>query len=400
MTPHEERTAPGAGGDGPLHPEPAAESLPCGQSDSSARTGQVESIFSAENQLAELQARVTQREFDLAMQARRKHLRTSVVLFVLTLASTFIVGAGYIPLHYLIGLVSPRYYAFLQITSVPASPEELLVQATLQGLWYSVPLMLILLAHEMGHYVVSIRNRVPATLPYFIPMPLPPMGTMGAVIFQGRGAATRRQMFDIAVWGPIAGLIVTLPLLWIGLWWSAYQPRTPQLGLEFGDPLILKFMSWLILGPEPADSVLVVHPLAFAGWVGIFVTSLNLLPIGQLDGGHILYTLIGRRAHFVAMVLLAVAVGSMIVREDFSYMLLLMLLMLTGPFHPPTRDDRQPLGWWRHVLGWATLAFLIIGFTPQPIVVTGQEHEEKPIPHNELAESITPNWTGTADSLL
>jgi hypothetical protein len=298
---------------------------------------------------------------------KRKQLRTSVTLFVLTALSTFLVGSGYIPLEYLLAKIFPRFGVFLALNFGPQALENVLREACLQGLQYSVPLMSILFFHEMGHYLQSVKNRVPASLPYFIPLPLPPMGTMGAVIFQGRGVATRRQMFDIAVSGPIAGLILTIPILWFGLRHSSYQPRPGIPSLEFGEPLLLQWMITAIHGAAPEGQVFTLNAIAFAGWVGVLVTAMNLLPVGQLDGGHILYTLIGRKAHVVAYLVIAAGIVAMIVRENYSFSILLILLMLTGPRHPPTANDAEPLGLGRHVIGWLTLSFLIIGFTPTPI---------------------------------
>jgi Zn-dependent protease len=306
---------------------------------------------------------------------RRRHIRTSVTLFVLTLLSTFLVGSGFFPLEYLFGILIPKFGLFLQVFYKPLNVHELFAQSCRQGLEYAVPLMTILFCHEMGHYLQSVWNRVPASLPYFIPLPLPPMGTMGAVIFQGRGVATRKQMFDIAVWGPLAGLAVTLPVLWYGLQHSQYQPRTGVASLEFGEPLLVQWMIAASHGPAPEGHVFVLNGIGFAGWVGVLITAMNLLPVGQLDGGHILYTLIGRKAHVVAYSVIALGVAVMLKRQDFSFSLLLLLLMMTGPRHPPTANDNEPLGLPRHILGWLTLSFLIIGFTPSPISAPNPEPE-------------------------
>jgi len=317
---------------------------------------------------------------------RRKHIRTSALLFVLTLLSTFTVGASYFPLEYLLGKLVPGFGLFLQKAYLPLNVDQLFLQSCRQGLQYSLPLMTILFCHEMGHYLQSLKNGVPASLPYFIPMPLPPMGTMGAVIFQGRGVATRRQMFDIAVWGPLAGLMVTIPVLWYGLSHSGYQPRQGVSSLEFGEPLLLQWMIAAIHGPAPEGQVFALNGIGFAGWVGVLITAMNLLPVGQLDGGHILYTLIGRRAHVVAYLVIGAGLLAMAIRQDFTFVLLLILLMLTGPKHPPTANDDEPLGLPRHILGWLTLSFLIIGFTPSPI----SSPSDQQAPPVEQAEPVQP----------
>ena len=169
------------------------------------------------------------------------------------------------------------------------------------GLTYSAAVMGILLAHELGHYLQALRYGVPASPPMFIPMPLPPLGTMGAVILQGAGFANRKVLFDIAISGPLAGLAVALPVVWWGLQNSTVMTINPsQTALIFGDPLILEWMYELQHGMLAPNQEVVLNPLLHAGWVGVFITAVNLVPGGQLDGGHILYTLSGRKAHWVA----------------------------------------------------------------------------------------------------
>jgi membrane-associated protease RseP (regulator of RpoE activity) len=255
---------------------------------------------------------------------------------------------------------------------------------------YSVAVMAILLAHELGHYLQSLRYRVPASPPLFIPMPTL-FGTMGAVILQGAGYANRRALFDIAISGPLAGLIVALPVLWCGVSQSTVSvmpaPDALPPGMEiliFNEPLLLQWFIRLRHGVVPDGSAVDMNPLLFAGWVGIFVTALNLLPAGQLDGGHILYTLIGRKAHTVAISLVAGAAGWMIITGNIGYMLFLMLVFMFGVKHPPSADDSVPLGAGRVILGWLTLAFLFIGFTPIPLDV----HSPEPPPEVQPAEAI------------
>jgi len=271
----------------------------------------------------------------------RSRKRLAIILFLATCASTFFAG--------------------LWISG----------GSFLGGLTYSGAVMAILLSHEMGHYLQARRYHVPASYPYFIPMPLTPIGTMGAVIIQGSGTADRKQMFDIAISGPLAGLVIALPVMYFGVVNAKIVEIPPgQRGLAFGDPLILKWTVETVHRPMKENEDVLLTPLLFAGWVGIFITALNLIPIGQLDGGHILYTLIGKRSHYVAILLLLGAVVFMIVMQYYAYILMVLLLFLMGPRHPPTRDDSVPLGAFRVILGWLTLAFIIIGFTPTPIVNT------------------------------
>lgn len=241
------------------------------------------------------------------------------------------------------------------------------------GLIFSSCLLGTLLAHEMGHFLLALRHRVPATLPFFIPLPIGSFGTMGAVIFQDGSRADRRQLFDIAVAGPLAGLVIALPVTWYGVTQSTVAAFVPAPNeVTYGNPLLLEWIVAAVHRPlGPGEDIALNAPI-FAGWVGIFVTALNLLPVGQFDGGHILYTLIGRKAHWVAYAVLTGAVAWLtytvvIEHRPPSYILMIILLFVVGPKHPPTADDSVPLGPLRTVLGWLTLAFFVAGFTPTPI---------------------------------
>jgi membrane-associated protease RseP (regulator of RpoE activity) len=237
------------------------------------------------------------------------------------------------------------------------------------GLSYAVPVMTILLCHEMGHFLQAHRYGVYATLPYFIPVPIPPIGTMGAVIAMEPRMGHRRALFDIGISGPLAGLVPTLIFLMVGLHYSRVGISAPG-GMMFGAPLLFQFLAGWILGPISSGQAVIVTPMAFAGWVGLLITSLNLFPIGQLDGGHILYALLRRKAHKVATALLFSALFLVIWKWEYlkAWSLMIVLLMLMGPIHPPTADDDEPLGVGRTILGWLTLAFIFVGFTPVPLL--------------------------------
>ncbi len=244
------------------------------------------------------------------------------------------------------------------------------VSTWLTGGWaFSVALMTILLAHELGHFLQAKRYGVPASLPYFIPMPLSPIGTMGAVIAMQSGKGDRRSLFDIAVTGPLAGFVPALLFSVVGLQLSQVVASGDQnVGLKLGEPLLFKLLAYLSFGPLSEGQDIALHPVAFAGWVGIFITALNLIPIGQLDGGHILYSLLLRKAHFVAQALLLLAMIAVVVWGYWGWTLMIALLMLMGPVHPPTADDNVPIGIGRTVLGWASLLFVMVGFTPTPFL--------------------------------
>ena len=198
------------------------------------------------------------------------------------------------------------------------------------------------------------------------PVPFPPIGTMGAVIAMEARMGHRRALFDIGITGPLAGLVPTIIFCVLGLYWSV-----PIHGKgELGDPLLFKILIYLMGIHIPHGYDLQLHPFAFAGWVGLLITSLNLIPIGQLDGGHVLYALLKKKANVVARILLlsAFIVVMFDRKELFMWVVMLFLLVLMGPSHPPTADDEEPLGWPRIVLGWLTLAFIPIGFTPTPFI--------------------------------
>ncbi len=258
----------------------------------------------------------------------RRRIRLPAVLFLATCASTFFVG----------------------------------------GWVYALSLMTILVFHEMGHFLQARRYGVPASLPFFIPMPFSPIGTFGAVIGMDARVGDRKALFDIGISGPLAGLVPTLIFCILGIQRAEAQ-LAQGTGLQFGEPLLFQFLSWLRFGPLPEGYTVYIGPMAFAGWVGLLITSLNLLPIGQLDGGHILYGLLQRKAHGVATFLLLAAAGAVVAFGYYGWTLMLFLLFLMGPKHPPTADDNVPLGAGRTVLGWLTLAFILIGFTPNPIII-------------------------------
>ncbi len=235
------------------------------------------------------------------------------------------------------------------------------------GAWYSFATITILLSHEMGHYLMCRKYGVPATLPFFIPFPkLNPFGTMGAVI-QMRGAIpNRRALFDIAAAGPLASFFLSIPAIYFGMAMSHVVPVQSSYGgmLELGDSLLFKGISFLVVGHLADNVTLVLHPLSYAGWVGLFVTALNLLPIGQLDGGHVIYSIFGRDAQKVGYIFL-VALGVLTIIYP-GWGLLFVLLLFFGRRHPAPIDDYTPLDRKRRLLGIFILLIFITCFTPIP----------------------------------
>lgn len=235
------------------------------------------------------------------------------------------------------------------------------------GPLYGLAIVLILLAHEMGHYLAARHYRVPATLPYFIPMPLTVFGTMGAVIRMDSVGQDRKVLFDIGVAGPIAGLVLSLPACLIGLSMSRVV-ETTQIGanhISLGSSLLFQWFQDLQFGHVPEGRDVLLHPVAFAGWAGLFVTALNLLPIGQLDGGHVVYALLGRRSRWLS---LAVTAGflAMAIFVSPTWLLMAVLLLVFGIRHPPTGDDTVPIDRGRRLIGVALMIVLVLAFTPKP----------------------------------
>jgi membrane-associated protease RseP (regulator of RpoE activity) len=232
---------------------------------------------------------------------------------------------------------------------------------------YSFAVILILFGHEMGHYLMSRRYGIRATLPFFLPFPLPPFGTLGAVIRMESTVSSRKALFDTGVAGPFISLILSIPAIVIGLKLSRVVPisHIKEGALRLADPLLFSFIQRLVLGEVSENYEILLHPVGFAGWVGLFVTSLNLLPIGQLDGGHIAYGLFGRRSRVIFLIAIAV-MAFITVFYNPGWFLLLILIILFGFRHPPPMDDQTPLDWKRKLLGGFVFLAFFLSFTPAP----------------------------------
>jgi len=294
------------------------------------------------------------------------------VLLALTIASTTLVGGC----HYLSFTTD-----FSSVTAEAAGRAVSNVLASpafyLHGLWYSLTILAILGCHEMGHYVACLQYGVDASRPYFLPAPLPLTGTLGAFIRIRSRIPNKVALFDIGIAGPFAGFVVAVPALFIGLWMSRIVklPADPSQLMELGEPLLFRFASWLVWGTVPEGYSVNMHPMAFAAWFGLLATALNLFPIGQLDGGHIAYAVLGRRSTLITVVMVGVAIGLTIFSRSWMAWTVLLLIMLVtvGPRHPPTGDDETPVGRMRVWLALVALVMLIVCFTPAPIepFVTG-----------------------------
>ena len=275
--------------------------------------------------------------------------RTNIILFLLTVLSTIVAG-------------SQAFFAFNPFVE----PRRLL-----EGVPFAFTLLAILGTHEFGHYFTARAYGASVSLPYFIPAPPPLLfGTLGAIIRMRSPARDRNSLFDIAAAGPLAGLVVALPALWIGLGWSKVAAVPSGGSVSFGDSLLLRFMTWLAFGPLPPGHDVFVHPVALAGWVGLFVTALNLIPVGQLDGGRIAYALFGARhrqisiATFLGLLALGAVTGA---GNWFVWAFLLLFVM--GFHHQPPLDDLSPLSPGRYAVGFLCLLLLILLIPPVPIAI-------------------------------
>jgi membrane-associated protease RseP (regulator of RpoE activity) len=291
------------------------------------------------------------RAVPLAETHPKPRVRRNVILFLATVLTTLVVG-----------VIGPTNWV---------NPMVFLLhpQLLLRGIPFAFTLLLILGVHEFGHYLTARRYGASVSLPYFIPAPPPfPFGTLGAIISMRSPARDRNSLFDIAVAGPLAGLVVAVPALLLGLTWSQVAKVPAGAVVTFGDSLLMRVLTWLVFGPIPAGMDVFVHPVALAGWVGLFVTALNLFPVGQLDGGRIAYALFGdwhRRisiATFVSLIVLGVVFSSV---NWIVFAGLILLLM--GFHHAPPLDDLTPVSRGRYALGVFCLILLVLLVPPVPI---------------------------------
>jgi membrane-associated protease RseP (regulator of RpoE activity) len=234
-----------------------------------------------------------------------------------------------------------------------------------EGLPFAGTLMTILLCHELSHYIASKKHHTKATLPYFIPAPSI-IGTFGAFIKMKSPIITRKALIDIGASGPIAGFIVSVIASIIGLSMSqVVSVQHAEGALSLGDSILFSFLSKVVIGVTPDNHDILLHPVAFAGWIGLFVTSLNLIPIGQLDGGHVAFAILGERHRYISIVLVVVlAVLGIFYWEGWALWAVLMLIL--GIKHPPVLYWEVPLDPKRRFIGILTFIIFIITFIPSP----------------------------------
>ncbi|MBI4619188.1 MAG: site-2 protease family protein [Desulfobacterales bacterium] len=274
-------------------------------------------------------------------QETKPKFKISILLFVATLATTMIAGA----------------------IQQGVNPIETPFQIV-KGLPFALTLMLILLSHELGHYIMSKRHHINVTLPYFIPAPSF-IGTFGAFIKMKSPLLDRKTLLDVGASGPLVGTIVSIPFLIIGLKLSEVRVAIEPAGTALGSSILFSLIAKLTLGSLPETNDIILHPIGFAGWIGLLITSLNLLPVGQLDGGHVAYAVLGEKHERLSIitVFFLFALGFFGWNGWFVWGFLLLVM---GIRHPRPLDQWTPLDRKRKITGWITLITFILTFTPMP----------------------------------
>ena len=288
---------------------------------------------------------------------RRRWRWVPFALFVATVATTTYVGRFW-------------YEMFL------GSATDAAVSASwAQGAWYSATILAILGTHELGHYYACRYYGIDVSKPYFLPAPAI-TGTFGAFIRIRQRIPTKPMLFDIGAAGPIAGFVVAVPALFLGLALSrvvpARLPHADEMVIQLGEPLLFQAAAWMVWGDLLPGHTLSLHPMGFAAWFGLLATALNLFPIGQLDGGHITYAALGARSTAVTVGGIAMLVGLSVFSLTWIpwTVLLLATLLVFGPRHPRTLDDAVPLDRPRRLAALGTAVIFALCFTPAPVVIS------------------------------
>lgn len=270
-----------------------------------------------------------------------------LILFILTVVTTVIAGALYQGAHIL------------------TDPFELA-----KGIPFSASLLLILGTHEFGHFIASRRHGVYTTLPMFIPgPPIPPfIGTFGAVIRIKSPITTKSALVDIGAAGPLSGFAVALFVTAWGLKMSTVLTHTPPPDtIAYGTSLIFKLLIYIVFKGNPENISL--HPVAVAGWFGFFVTAMNLLPMGQLDGGHIVYALLGKRHRAFSVLIAVVLVSLGFLTGWYGWIIWAGLIYAIGMWHPPIEDQDSPMDWRRRLVTIIAILVFVLTFLPLPIYI-------------------------------
>ena len=276
---------------------------------------------------------------------RERRLGVHLLLFLATVATTITAGA-------------------MQQGVDPFATPGLLYR----GIPFSFTLLLILGAHEMGHYLVSRCHRLDVTLPFFIPAPPIPfiIGTFGAFIKIRSPIQDKQALLDVGCAGPLVGVAVSIPVTLVGLALSQTTVMGAGHGaVTLGEPLLYQFLSWLVFGSMSPEANIILHPVAFAGWIGMLVTALNLIPVGQLDGGHVSYALFPKYHRYVSLGCLGLLLVCGLVFW-YGWLMWAVLLAFLGWRHPPPFHDWVPLDRRRQILGFVTILVFILTFSPRP----------------------------------
>jgi membrane-associated protease RseP (regulator of RpoE activity) len=272
---------------------------------------------------------------------KRINYTLNIVLFLLTIITTMFAGA-------------------LQVGVNPITKIYV-------GIPFSFTIILILGAHELGHYFASKRLGIDATPPYFIPFPHL-IGTFGAVIKVREPISDKRALLEIGIAGPFVGLFFAIPAVVIGLKLSHIIPAE-QGGILLGNSLLFGIISKALIGPVPEGMDVLLHPVAFAGWIGFFVTAINLIPIGQLDGGHIMYGMVGRYQKWIAWIVFCVLVVLGFFWQGWFLWTVLIVVVIKLQ-HPPPVDDISPVPLAHKIAGFVSMMILVITFVPDPFTMT------------------------------
>jgi membrane-associated protease RseP (regulator of RpoE activity) len=278
----------------------------------------------------------------------------NIILFILTVFSTILSGAG---------------LEGMDILGNPSLIWNNPLDIIKAGIPFSFALLGILLFHEFGHYIASRRNGVKVTLPFFVPFPNF-VGTLGAVIRSKSPFINRRQLMEVGAAGPLAGVVIAIPLLIWGTAHSRFIPEPPNLDgmINLGSSLLIYVINKVFSPTPPVGMISIIHPVAFAGWVGLLVTMLNLMPISQLDGGHILYALFGKFQHKLAYLFIAILVALSF--YWMGWLIWIVFGLLLKPNHPPTVLDDIPLERKHKIVGYICILLFIFCFMPVPISIT------------------------------
>ena len=281
----------------------------------------------------------------------RSPVRLQALLFILTAATTFAAGV--------VGW-QPMLFGVDDTIATDIGPHWQ------RGLVYMTAVMAVLAAHEAGHFIAARIHGIPATLPFFIPVPVLLTGTMGAVIGMEGSRANRRQLFDIALAGPVAGLVVAVPLLAAGMLRGAAAPAAEN---PFALPLLARGLLAVVRPDLAPGTTVAPNALFMAGWVGLLVTGLNMIPISQLDGGHVAYAVFGRRGNWLARAVLLAAIATIVGLGQYNWVVMVVVVTLLGVDHPPIRDEDRPPGALRTCLGLVAFLIPLLTFMPEPLAI-------------------------------